>query len=165
MSRSDIPRLELGRCSQCGGALERGYLLGKQNRIRWSTSPQGMTIFHGVPLIRHEQGFWRKRDWWLYAPRIPAARCRACHLVMFAYNNDQEESPWAERWASAMIAAVFLIIAAVFGIVALMGWPLAAQMPAVLRVPFAVVALVMSGIAAIPLLHVIRSLRPGSTRH
>lgn len=164
MRRSDMPRLELGPCSQCGGALDPGYLLGKQSRIRWSTSPKGMTIFHGVPLIRHDKGFWRKRAWWLYAPSIPAARCPACHLVVFAYNNDQEESPWAERSATAIIAAVFFAVAAVFGVVALLDLPLKAQLPPVLRMISAVVALVLSVFAAIPLLHVLRSFRPGTPR-
>jgi len=162
MSRSDVPRLELGPCLQCGGALDHGFLLGKQNRIRWSTSPKGMTIFHGVPLIRHDKGFWRKRAWWLYAPSIPAARCPACHLVVFAYNNDQDERPRAERWACTMIAAVLILIAAVVAIVAMSGWPPQAQIPPVLRIILAVVALVTSAFAAIPLLHVFRSFRPGT---
>ena len=164
MTRADMPRLELGPCAHCGGALDRGYLLGKHNRIRWSTSPKGMTIFHGVPLIGLNKGFWRKRDWWLYAPSIPAARCPACHLVVFAYNNDEKENPRGERWTSAVIAAVLVMVAAPFGVVALLGWPLQAQIPSIVRMMSAVVALVLSGFAAIALVHLRRSLRPDTPR-
>jgi hypothetical protein len=106
-----LSNIELDSCPKCGGILEQGYLLGKQNRIRWSVSPKGMTIFHGVPLIKLEKGFWRNSRWWLYAPNIPAKRCQQCRLAIFLYNNDQHETPKNERLATLIIGGGFLLIA------------------------------------------------------
>lgn len=100
-------------CPKCNGELEAGYLLGKHNRIRWSASSQGMTIFHGVPLIRLEPDFWKQRKWWAYAPNIPAQRCPRCRWVSFDYNNDAAENPNPERRASLIIAVVLALMAAV----------------------------------------------------
>ena len=80
-----------------------------------------MTIFHGVPLIKLEKGFWRRSRWWKYAPSIAANRCRQCQLVIFSYNNDQEENPSSDRTASLLIglflifSSLVVVIAAYFG--------------------------------------------------
>ncbi len=104
--------IELSRCSNCGGELIQGYLLGKHNRIRWSLSDKGMTIFHGVPLNRLKTGFWHRWNNWLYAPSIPAAKCETCKLVLLPYNNDEKENPIKEIISSIM-AGLFLIVAGI----------------------------------------------------
>ena len=107
----------LDTCLKCSGPLESGYLLGKQNRIRWSSSNKGMTIFHGVPLIKLEKGFWHRSHWWKYAPSIAAKRCKQCRLVIFSYNNDQKENLANERNASLLIA-IFLILSSIIVVIA-----------------------------------------------
>jgi hypothetical protein len=102
--------------------VEQGYLRGKQNRIRWSVSQKGMTIFHGVPLLRLEDGFWRKRHWWSYAPSIPAARCPACKLAMFACNNEAQENLRNEQRASIIISGFLLPVAVAVGAMAVRDW-------------------------------------------
>lgn len=74
-----------------------------------------MTLFHGVPLLRLEDRFWRKRHWWSYAPSIPAARCPACKLAMFACNNEAQENLRNERRASIIISGFLLPVAAAVG--------------------------------------------------
>ena len=149
---------KLEHCPACGGPLQQGYLLGKQNRIRWSVSPRGMTIFHGVPLIRLEDGFWRKRQWWSYAPSIPASRCTACRLVVFAYNNDAQESPANERRAAVIISILLFLVAATIGGLLLMA---GSALPLAWRI-------VLGGLAILPLLlggmllrHALRYFRTG----
>lgn len=100
------------QCPRCGRALQPGYLLGKQNRIRWSTSPKGMTIFHGVPLMQRQRDFWRSGKWWCNCPNIPAARCEHCRLVLFQYNHDARENPTRERRASLLMGGSLLAISA-----------------------------------------------------
>ena len=119
----------LNACIKCGGELESGYLLGKQNRIRWSSSNKGMTIFHGVPLIKLEKGFWRSPYWWKYAPSIAAKRCRQCRLVIFSYDNDQEENPSSERNASLLISLFLIFSSLVIAITAYLGTTLTQSIP------------------------------------
>ena len=109
--------IKIDICPNCGGKLEYGYLIGKQNRIRWSCSTKGMTIFHGVPLIKLEKGFWKKGKWWLYAPNIPAKRCSMCNLVIFAYNNGAKENFRNEllRLILCFVAVVLVVLGVVFG--------------------------------------------------
>jgi hypothetical protein len=66
--------IQFNTCPNCGGTLEGGYLIGKNHQIRWSKSAEGMTVFHGVPLMHLEKGFWRKWQSWSYAPSIAAVR-------------------------------------------------------------------------------------------
>lgn len=120
---------DLNRCQKCSGPLEQGYLLGKQNRIRWSSSNKGMTIFHGIPLIKLEKGFWHRSHWWKYAPSIAAQRCKKCRLVIFSYNNDQEENPAGERKASLLIAIFLVLSSVVVAIAAYAGTALAQSIP------------------------------------
>jgi uncharacterized protein DUF6487 len=120
---------DLISCPKCGGGLQQGFILGKHNRIRWSTSPKGMTIFHGVPLIKLEKGFWRKCNWWAYAPSITAKRCQECKIVIFQYNNEQKENPKNERVASLLIGGV-IIVAAIAGLLmTYFGWSLNLNIP------------------------------------
>ena len=149
--------IELDSCPKCGGALEQGYLLGKQNRIRWSVSPKGMTIFHGVPLIKLEKGFWRNSRWWFYAPSIPAKRCEQCRLVIFSYNNDQHETPKNERLASLIIGGSFVLIALVMLFVALFSWLLPIKAPVIMLIILGVISLILIFLAAILIVHMLRS--------
>lgn len=109
-------------CPNCARALEQGCLPGKQNRIRWSVSQKGMTIFHGVPLPGLEDGLRHKWQWWSYAPSIPAARCPACKLAMFACNNESQENSRNGRRASLVISGLLLLVAAVVGAMAIRVW-------------------------------------------
>ncbi|MGR9071994.1 MAG: PF20097 family protein [Gammaproteobacteria bacterium] len=63
-------------CPVCKNSLQTGYVLGKQSRIHWSDSPKGMTIFHGVPLMRMDRAFWRRKNWWLRTRRFRIAMYR-----------------------------------------------------------------------------------------
>lgn len=112
-------KIKIDICPDCGDKLEYGFLIGKQNRIRWSCSTKGMTIFHGVPLIKLEEGFWKKWKWWLYAPNIPAKRCSMCRLVIFAYNNDTKENFRNEFWASAIFSGFTFFVAILTGFIVL----------------------------------------------
>lgn len=114
--------IKIDICPNCASKLEYGFLIGKQNRIRWSCSTKGMTIFHGVPLITLEKRFWKNWKWWLYAPNIPAKRCLACHLVIFAYNNDAKENFRNEFWASAVFSGFIFFVAILVGFIALMSF-------------------------------------------
>jgi hypothetical protein len=138
-------------------------LLGKQNRIRWSVSQKGMTIFHGVPLLRLEDGFWRKRHWWSYAPSIPAARCPACKLEMFAYNNEAQENLRNEWRASIIINRFLLPVAAAVGAMAVRDWTSHSPVPLLWQLVmggFTLVALVLCVLSAV---HALRYCRSGST--
>lgn len=132
---------DLNVCQKCGGLLEKGYLLGKQNRIRWSSSNKGMTIFHGVPLIKLEKGFWRKAHWWKYAPGIEAKRCKNCRLVMFSYNNEREENVAGERTASLLIAGLFISGSVIVVIAGYLGTVFAQPIPLFIYLIFGVLAL------------------------
>ena len=99
--------IELSRCSYCGGELIHGYLLGKHNRIRWSISDEGMTIFHGVPLNTLKKGFWRSWENWSYAQSMPAARCEKCKIVLLPYDNNEKENPKKEIISSVMMGIIF----------------------------------------------------------
>ena len=146
-------------CPRCGGPLDHGYLLGKHNRIRWSESNKGMTIFHGVPLIRLGKGFWKSGRWWLYAPSIPAVKCRRCKLVTFAYDNDQAEQPAREGWAAAVIGVTMVIAAAaVIGFTLLLG-ALLPQVPSLAYGALAIMAVLLAGLGLIPLTHSFKTLR------
>jgi hypothetical protein len=148
----------LEHCPACGGPLEQGYLLGKQSRIRWSVSPRGMTILHGIPLIRLEDGFWRKRQWWSYAPSIPASRCTACRLAVFAYNNDAQENPANERRASVTIGILLFLVAATIGGLVLLAGP---AIPLAWRVVPGVLALLPLLLGGMLLRHALRYFRSG----
>jgi hypothetical protein len=98
-----MEELEPSKCLKCGSDLKPGYVLGKHNRIRWSSTRDGMTIFHGVPLIKSGKKYWSKLRNWLYAPNIRAMRCEQCKLVFFKYDNDAVENPRKEIVASVII--------------------------------------------------------------
>lgn len=117
--QKELADIKLSACPNCGGVLQHGFLIGKQNRIRWSKSTKGMTIFHGVPLIKLEKGFWHKWQWWLYAPNIPAERCPKCHLAIFAYNNDAQENSKNDLWACTIIGGLLTFLAILFGFIAI----------------------------------------------
>jgi hypothetical protein len=145
----ELADIKLNVCPNCGGELQRGFLIGKQNRIRWSKSSKGMTIFHGVPLIQLNKGFWLKRQWWLYAPNIPAERCPKCHLAIFAYNNDAEENIKNELWACTIIGGMLTFIAILVGCIAILGWLTQPPMTVFLRLILffaSIVPLVLGGI-------------------
>jgi len=148
---------EFQSCPVCGDELERGYLLGKHNRIRWSRSPKGMTIFHGAPLIRLEQSFWRQWKWWSYAPSIAAVRCEKCRLVSFRYNNDIRENPKKEQLAAVIIGGC--LAAAAIALVAFTSWLWRIQSngPLVLTLLMGVMSLFLLLLGAIFLVHAIRS--------
>ena len=95
----------------CGNALKHGYLLGKHNRIRWSTSSKGMTIFHGVPLNTLKKGHWGNWKNWFYGPSIPATRCEHCKIVFLPYDNDTQETPKKEIMACTIIGLIFIVAA------------------------------------------------------
>ena len=152
-----LSNIELDSCPKCGGGLKQGYLLGKQNRIRWSVSPKGMTIFHGVPLIKLEKGFWRNSRWWFYAPSIPAKRCEQCRLAIFSYNNDQHETPKNERLASLIIGGSFVLIALVVLFVALFSWSLLPIVPVIMLIILGVISLILIFLGAILAVHMLRS--------
>jgi len=146
-------------CPRCGGPLDHGYLLGKHNRIRWSKSDKGMTIFHGVPLTRLSKGFWKTRRWWLYAPSIPAVKCRRCRLVTFAYDNEETEQPAREGWAAALIGVVMVTAAAAIVAFAFLLRALLPQLPSLAYAALAVMAVLLAGLGLIPLIHSFRTLR------
>lgn len=145
-------------CPGCGEPMEQGYLLGKQNRIRWSVSPRGITIFHGVPLIRLEDKFWRKGRWWAYAPSIPAARCTACRLAMFTYNNDAQENPANERRATAVISGLLFLVAALISGLVIFAWSSLPLVWLIVTGGFALIALVLAVVLSV---HAARYSRPG----
>lgn len=107
-------------CPNCGIPLKQGYLLGKHNRIRWSVSREGMTIFHGVPLIKLKKQFWRDFKWWSFPPSIPAVKCSNCKLVIFEYDNDIIENPNKERIASTIIGGALTTAGIVLSILTVM---------------------------------------------
>lgn len=111
MSEPVSSSLGLQSCPACGASLQRGFLLGKQNLIRWSSSPRAMTIFAGIPLVRLKRGFWHSWRWWLFAPSIPAGRCSRCQLVIFHYDNAAAENTRKEGIASVIIGALILFSA------------------------------------------------------
>jgi hypothetical protein len=114
-----LETIEPSRCRNCGSELRPGYVLGKHNRIRWSVSSKGMTIFHGVPLIKLKKNIWSNWRNWLYAPNIPATRCENCKLVIFTYDNDEAENPEKELYTSSIMAGLLIISGLIFGIVAI----------------------------------------------
>lgn len=151
--------MELDTCPQCGGKLEPGYLLGKQGRIRWSQSANGITIFHGTPLNRIPRGHWRNWRSWINAPNIPAHRCTACHLVVFSYNNDARERPAREALAALAIAVGLLACAVALAGIALWDWTPQPPVPFVLRLGLIAISLFLGGFGALALAHVIKSRR------
>ena len=140
-------------CTRCGGTIQAGYLLGKHNRIRWSASDKGMTIFHGVPLITLEPGYWRRGKWWSYAPSIRAQRCRRCRLVTFNYNNDAREKPRREYVACLTFGATLLIAAIVLLTVIIFAGSVFASAPLVLRLALLAVALPVAAAGVVLLIH------------
>jgi hypothetical protein len=156
---NSLPETDFTACPACGRALEDGYILGKHNRIRWSASAKGMTIFHGVPLLRHEKGFWHRWQWWFYAPSIPAARCPRCHLVMFSYNNDAREEAGNERRVSLILAAILIAAAIAVLAVAWHDWSPQPAIPWLLRIILGIIALLILLIGLIFMGHAARSRR------
>lgn len=154
--QSSLPICELESCPKCGVKLEEGYILGKQNRIRWSASPKGMTIFHGVPLIKLEKGFWRKYRWWVYAPNIPAKRCKKCHLAVFLYNNDQQESHKNERIVCSIAGGALIIFSLAGLFLTVLGWSLPTKLPVFAFVLLSILSLVLLLLGAILIRHVLR---------
>lgn len=152
--------MELNRCPNCGGTLKCGYLIGKQNQIRWSDSAKGMTIFHGVPIIQLEKGHWRRWQSWLYAPSISSERCPECKLVIFSYNNDAKENPRKERWASIFLGGFLIAVAIAVGGIAVWDWSPQPPVPLVLRIILGFFSLILLSGGAMFLAHVVRSLRP-----
>jgi phosphatidylserine synthase len=114
--------IQFNTCPNCGGTLEGGYLIGKNHQIRWSKSAEGMTVFHGVPLMHLEKGFWRKWQSWSYAPSIAAVRCPACRLAMFGYNHDGQENPDNERRAATFLGGFLLVVAIMVSVIAFSDW-------------------------------------------
>nr|HIL74097.1 hypothetical protein [Rhodospirillales bacterium] len=110
---------ESSLCSKCGSELNPGYLLGKHNRIRWSTSSKGMTIFHGVPLIKLNKKYWSNWINWIYAPSIPAMRCEKCRLVFFNYDNEELENSRKEVITSSIIGVALIISGVLLGSMAI----------------------------------------------
>ena len=138
----ELKDIKIEVCPECLGSLERGFLIGKQNRIRWSNSTKGMTIFHGVPLIKLNKGFWKKRQWWLYAPNIPAKRCPKCHLAFFSYNNDAKETYKNEIWASAIFGGLMFFLAILIGVIAIAGWTMQPPITFLLRLALALASII-----------------------
>jgi F0F1-type ATP synthase assembly protein I len=153
---SEIP---FNHCPSCGGILEHGYLIGKNHQIRWSGSAQGMTVFHGVPLMRLEEGFWRKWQSWSYAPSIAAARCPACRLAMFSYNHDGQEQPENERRASVFMGGFLLVVAMLLFAIAFWDWSPQPSLPLFFQFILVLIALLLIIMGVVFLLHVRRSQR------
>lgn len=101
---------QASQCLQCGGNLSAGYLLGKHNRIRWSVSRKGMTIFHGVPLMKSVKNGGSNLNQWFYAPSISAQRCERCRLVFFEYDNEAPETATKEKSVSIVMGLSLMII-------------------------------------------------------
>jgi hypothetical protein len=150
-------------CPQCGAKLEPGYLLGKQSRIRWSGSANGITVFHGTPLMRIRKGQWRNWRSWINAPNIPARRCPACHLVVFAYDNDAPERPAREASAALILAIVLFGCAAALVGIALWDWTPQPPVPFALRLGLIAISLFLGGFGALALAHVLKSRRARPT--
>ena len=151
--------IKLDGCPNCAGKLERGFLIGKQNRIRWSKSTRGMTIFHGVPLIKLKKDFWLNLQWWLYAPNIPAARCPKCHLAIFAYNNDAQENFKNDLWACAIIGGLLTFLAILVGFLAITGGFTEPPITLFLRVFLIITSIIPLLLGAVFLLHVFKSIK------
>ena len=128
-------------CPKCGGELRPGYVLGKHNRIRWSVSSKGVTIFHGVPLIKLKKNIWSNWRNWLYAPNIPAKRCENCKLVIFTYDNEETENPKKEFYTSSIMAGLLIMSGLIFGIAAIVWDILSFKNMLPLRLLFLVVAI------------------------
>lgn len=154
--------MDLKHCPNCGGTLKRGYLIGKQNQIHWSASEKGMTIFHGVPLIRLEKGHWRRWQSWFYAPSISSERCLECKLVIFSYNNDAKENPRKERWASIILGGFLIAVSIVVGGIALWDWSPQPPVPFFLRIILGLFSLILILAGAMLLTHAVRSLQPNN---
>lgn len=152
-----LSKIELNSCPNCGGSFEQGYLLGKQNRIRWSVSPKGMTIFHGVPLLKLEKGFWRNKRWWMYAPSIPAKRCRQCRLAIFSYNNNQDEISKNERLTSLIIGGYLVLAVLAMLFVAILTWILPIKVSVIAFVIFGLFSLILLSLGAILIVNMLRS--------
>jgi hypothetical protein len=103
----------------CGGELSHGYLLGKHSRIRWSSTKEGMTIFHGVPLIKSGKKYWSNWKNWVYAPSIPAMRCENCKQVFFLYDNEEPENPQKEKIALIIFGATLIVFGVLLAVLAL----------------------------------------------
>ena len=152
-------------CSACGGELQHGYLIGKHNRIRWSLSPKGVTIFHGVPLMRREQGFRRLWRQMLYAPNIKAARCLKCQIVVFRYNNTAQETPRNE-WLASMILGGILMATSIFLVILTWGVSnLASKMPLFGGLLIGLVAVTVFLMGGLCLAHAIRIWRANKRLH
>jgi len=145
----------LAGCPRCGGALEHGFLLGKHGRIRWSSSPEALTIAAGVPLLHRKPGFWRSWRWWFFAPSIAGSRCPRCQLVVFRYDNPAAEHPRRDRIVSLIIGTYLLVCGVALSVTVIWMATLAVTSPAMI-VALALLALV---VLALPMPFVIHGLR------
>lgn len=156
---------EIESCSVCGGELQHGHLIGKQNRIRWSLSPKGVTIFHGVPLMRYQQGFWPRWRQMLYAPSIEAARCLKCQIVVFRYNNIAEENPRNE-WLALVILGGILMACSIALVILTWGVSnLASKMPLFAALLIGLVAVILFLMGVLCLAHATRIWRANKRLH
>jgi hypothetical protein len=151
--------IQSNHCPQCGATMERGYLIGKQHQIRWSQSAEGMTIYHGVPLIRHGKDFWRQWQSWSYAPSITAVRCPLCRLVMFGYNNQAEEQPVNELRASTFMAGFLLLAAVLLLTITFWDWSPQPPIPLFFQLILTFISLVLTLMAGVFWAHVMRMRR------
>jgi hypothetical protein len=151
------------KCQFCGNTLSRGYLLGKQNRIRWSITEKGMTVFHGVPLIKRRKGFWFNRKFWLYAPCIPAARCEKCKIVLFTYDNDVQESPKREKAASLFIGSMLCTAGILTGAAGMYLGRMDIQAPPFIEIMASIMSLAMLVIGVAFVRHALKPARSDST--
>ncbi len=135
--------IKYSKCSNCGGKLTHGYLLGKHSRIRWSISRKGMTVFHGVPLNILKKGFWCSWKNWLYAPSLPAAKCEKCRTVLFTYDNNEIENPKKEIFASLAIGTVLVIAGISIVVAMLFAGNLQTDIPLFLRATAGFISIVM----------------------
>lgn len=78
----DKPRTS--QCPQCGGDMESGFLQAPSFGICWTTDPNTKWAFVFSKKLEKLQA-----DWWGFPKpvkdKLPAARCRACKLVIFRY--------------------------------------------------------------------------------
>lgn len=103
----------ISKCPTCGGPLQPGYLLGQHSRIRWATANKGLTIFHGVPLLRKVKSSWQR---WFYAPNVPSHRCTKCQIVITSYDNTDEEDYKKEY----VVTMAFGVLSLLLGILTLL---------------------------------------------
>jgi hypothetical protein len=106
MNEKPIEEQATSKCPACGGPLQSGYLLGQHSRIRWATSNKGLTIFHGVPLIRKVKSSWQR---WFYAPNVPSHRCTKCQIVITSYDNTDVEN-YKKEYIVTMVFGVLSLL-------------------------------------------------------